>query len=88
MNDGTILIDPLTVIFALWSALLTVFLVGLSWLINRMFKMLDDLKLEDAKLNRMVTKEYTRRDDYLESQRQIIKYLQRIEDRMGKLREG
>ena len=73
-------VDSLTL--ALWSALITLFNAGLVWLGNRIFKILDDIQKEHTKLKDDISRNYVRRDDYKEFQRQILASLDRIETKM------
>ena len=92
MFKGAIMIiEPMAIIMGLWSLLLTIFMGGLSWMINRVFKLLDDLRKEDdlikadiAKSNENTSKRYVRRDDHLNFQNQILDFLRRIEDKIDK----
>jgi len=68
-------------LLGLWSSLLTLFGLGISWLINRIFKMLDDLREEDELIRRDMSNTYVRRDDHMSFQKQILKSLERIEDK-------
>ncbi len=75
-------IEMSALIFGLWSTMLTLFGLGISWLINRIFKMLDDLREEDDLIRRDMSNTYVRRDDYMTFQKQILKSLERIEDKL------
>lgn len=74
----------LTLLFGIWSILMTIIMAGIGWLVNRIFKMLDDLRAEDALIRGDITNNYVRRDDYMRFQTQIIEFLRRIEDKLDK----
>jgi hypothetical protein len=76
--------ESITIILCLWSLLITVFMSGLSWLVNRIFKMIDDLRKEDEIIKNEINNKYVRRDDYMNFQNQIIDFLRRIEDKIDK----
>lgn len=68
----------------IWSAMLSFFGAGLAWLINRIHKMLDDLRIEDTNIRTEIHKNYVRRDDYLQLSQEIREQLNRIEDKLDK----
>ena len=76
--------QSIAIILALWSLLITIFMSGLSWLVNRIFKMIDDLRKEDEVIKSEINNKYVRRDDYLNFQNQIIDFLRRIEDKIDR----
>ena len=69
-------------ILAAWSTLLTLFGFALSWMINRIFKLLDDLRREDELIRRDLTSAYVRRDDFMDFKKDIISVLERIEKKI------
>ena len=75
-------IDGVVLIMGLWSLLITLFIGGLSWMTNRIFKLLDDLQREDALIKAEVSRTYVRREDYREFQKQILETMCRIEEKL------
>lgn len=72
-----------------WSTLMTIANIGLGWLINRIFKMLDDLRAEDEMIKRDLAYRttahaeiYARRDDVRNFKDEVLVYLRRIEDKL------
>lgn len=68
----------------IWSAMLTFFGAGLGWLINRIHKMLDDLRQEDTNIRNDMHNTCVRRDDYLRSNEQILTDLKYIRETLDK----
>ena len=77
------------VVFAAWSGFLTLGGAILGWLVNRMFKMMDDLRQEDATLHERITRlheetsdKYVRRDDFRDFAKQVLDAMGRIETKL------
>jgi hypothetical protein len=77
-------IDPLPLILALWSSLLTVFSAGIGWLVNRIFKMLDHLHAEHSAIRQELHGAFIRRDDYMQQNKTISEQLNRIEHKLDR----
>jgi hypothetical protein len=78
-------ISPWIIILSLASALLTVYSIGIGWIVNRGFKLIDDLREEDKLIKDQMTNGYVRRDDYLVFQREMLQTMRRIEDDLKKI---
>jgi hypothetical protein len=69
-------------LLTLWSGVLTFFGSAMAWLINRMFKMMDDQIKRHDQLRDHMNNSYVRRDDYIFNQNQILETLNRIETKL------
>lgn len=70
------------IVLTLWSAALTLFSAGIGWLVNRIFKMLDDLRAEDSLIRRDLNEHYYRRDDFQDFRSEFFDWARRIESKL------
>lgn len=70
------------ILLTLWSGLLTIFGAGMGWLVNRIFKLIDDLRKEDNLIREHTSSTYIRRDDFKDVVRDLTDTLHRIETKL------
>lgn len=71
-----------SLLLGLWSLLLTLFGAGLGWMVNRVFKMLDDLRAEDDLIKREMNTKHARRDDFHEFRKELLTWMRSIDSKL------
>lgn len=73
-----------TQVLFIWSAILTISGASISWLINRIYKTLDEHDKKYEKLKDHMNNAYVRRDDYIAANTRIFEKLDQIYDKLDK----
>lgn len=66
----------------IWSGLLSFVVAVIMFLINRIFSLVDKVQKELTIIQKDVVSHYTRRDDFIRFEQQVLELLRRIEDKL------
>lgn len=74
-------------LLSLVTGLLTIYSIGIGWIVNRVFKLLDDLKEEDKQLRHHVESHFVKHEEIDNLRAEMKDGHNRIEDKIDRVRD-